>query len=807
MTPNDEHSNEHTVPHRWEADVVLYDGSVAVVRPVHPDDVDALKAFYGRVSPESKYLRFFGAHPELEDSDIDAWVNVDMHDAVTLVLLDKEDIVGTARYELVQAFLPERVGDVSFLVQDDHHGNGVANILLEHLAQAGRECGITRFFAEMLPNNRTMVQVFVRAGYELKPQFADGVIEVNFPIAPTDRSWEVMLQREHRSEAAAIRRLLNPRSIAIAGEQSRMQTSADSLAAGGFRGQVHVLTAPGAQASEMLQQLADHGTSVDVAVVSYPEPPDTLDAIMQAAAACQAKGVVVLARGHNPTLTPQEASEFVSHARAHGLRAFGPASLGVINTDAQIQLNTTPAPMPRTGAVSMFTQTAGISTLVLSHAVARGCGVRSFIASGSFADVTANDVMHFWIDDEDTRICLLSLDAIGNPRKFFRVLQRLALDKPVVIFAPSRALNSAKGHGYQLENSPSAHPAIIDDIIGHAGVMVVSRRDAMFDIAQILARQPLPTGPEVVLISNSVGLNAQMVQAAYRFGLVPESRPVTDIDPAGGVVRAAQHAVEEGKTVLAAVVEISEPLFEEVQAGLSELAAHSTAPVVGVFIGFRTPEQLQPQLSPAGLHPEQQGQLPVFPAYAEALEALGAIVRNQSNRATHHASDSEPVVTAHTKQAKKLIEQLIEGTPTATPAQLLDYYGINAHTVVDDIADTYPQPVIIIRTVEDPVLGPMTGLIPREVTFDLTKEETWRVPSRQKTEALSMIADICGQHIHPDAADALADTIVRASVMNDEHAALVDMNLVCDLNQGDVIEASLVCSAEPAYREQLVRNL
>ena len=43
--------------------------------------------------------------------------------------------------------------------------------------------------------------------------------------------------------------------------------------------------------------------------------------------------------------------------------------------------------------------------------------------------------------------------------------------------------------------------------------------------------------------------------------------------------------------------------------------------------------------------------------------------------------------------------------------------------------------------------------------------------------------------------------------MNDEHAALVDMNLVCDLNQGDVIEASLVCSAEPAYREQLVRNL
>ena len=44
MTPNDEHSNEHTVPHRWEADVVLYEGYVAVVRPVPPHDIDALKS-------------------------------------------------------------------------------------------------------------------------------------------------------------------------------------------------------------------------------------------------------------------------------------------------------------------------------------------------------------------------------------------------------------------------------------------------------------------------------------------------------------------------------------------------------------------------------------------------------------------------------------------------------------------------------------------------------------------------------------------------------------------------------------------
>lgn len=64
--------------------------------------------------------------------------------------------------------LPERVGDVSFLIQDDHQGRGAANILLEHLAQAGRESDVSRFFAEMLMANHCMKQVFIRAGYDAR---------------------------------------------------------------------------------------------------------------------------------------------------------------------------------------------------------------------------------------------------------------------------------------------------------------------------------------------------------------------------------------------------------------------------------------------------------------------------------------------------------------------------------------------------------------------------------------------------------------------------------------------------------------
>ena len=101
--------------------------------------------------------------------------------------------------------------------------------------------------------------------------------------------------------------------------------------------------------------------------------------------------------------------------------------------------------MPRLGGAGMFCQSAAVGVAMLNHAVRQDLGLSSFISTGDYADVTANDVMQFWEDDEATRVCLLSLDAIGNPRKFSRITRRLARRKPVVVFAPGRANRSAYG--------------------------------------------------------------------------------------------------------------------------------------------------------------------------------------------------------------------------------------------------------------------------------------------------------------------------------------------------------------------------
>ena len=184
------------IPREWEADVLLTDGGTAHLRPIRPSDADRLVAFYDRVSPESKYLRFFAPYPKLSDRDVRRFTQVDYVDRVALIVTLGEEMIAVGRYERIDS----NEAEVAFLIEDAHQGRGIGQLLLEHLAEAARERGITKFVAEVLPQNRRMAQVFADAGYRLKKGFEDGVVAVEFPILPTNTSVGVMERREHRAE-------------------------------------------------------------------------------------------------------------------------------------------------------------------------------------------------------------------------------------------------------------------------------------------------------------------------------------------------------------------------------------------------------------------------------------------------------------------------------------------------------------------------------------------------------------------------------------------------------------------------------
>ncbi|MCW2759652.1 MAG: CoA-binding domain protein, partial [Nocardioidaceae bacterium] len=167
---------EQPYPAHWEADVLLRDGRTAHLRPVHPADKDLLTSFYGRVSDQSKYLRFFAPMPKLSEKDLVRFTTVDHRDRVALVLTLGERMVAIGRYDVVE---PGRA-EVAFLVEDEHQGRGIAQLLLEHLAQAARERGVDKFVAEILPENTKMIQVFRDAGYQVAGGYEEGVMHLEF---------------------------------------------------------------------------------------------------------------------------------------------------------------------------------------------------------------------------------------------------------------------------------------------------------------------------------------------------------------------------------------------------------------------------------------------------------------------------------------------------------------------------------------------------------------------------------------------------------------------------------------------------
>lgn len=382
----------------------------------------------------------------------------------------------------------------------------------------------------------------------------------------------------------------------------------------------------------------------------------------------------MLAPPAGPAMTPELGRALVSRARALDLRVLGPAALALINTAEGVRLNVSPAAAPRPGVVGLFTQSAGVGTIMLAKALSMGLGLSTFLSTGSYADVTANDVMQFWAEDDRTQVCLLSLDRVGNPRKFVRILRELIRRKPVVVFTPSRALRSARwDHAHEL---PSAPAGALDQVIEATGAIVVSQRDEMFDVARILARQPVPTGRRVRVVSNSPGLVDQADAAAARWDLRSVKPLVVEgPDAVSALVAAARASLDDPETdaVLVGLVDAVGPSrLDALHAALEEIAAERpTKTLVGVFVGFsRPPLPTAPTDGP--------GHLPVFSSYADALRALALIIDGEARRTTPRTATADDSAPTPEGRARRVVDALLADAPSgreATDAETLEILG------------------------------------------------------------------------------------------------------------------------------------
>ena len=313
--------------------MLLADGGTVHVRPISPDDADRLVEFHAGLSQQTVYFRFFTAKPTLSPPQVEHFTHVDHHDRVALVAALGERLVAVARYDRTPG---ADSAEVAFVVSDEHQGRGIGTALLEHLAAAARERGITRFVATTLPDNRQMLEVFRTAGFEERARMDGDVMHVELLIEPTDRARAAVEQREHRAEAASVARLLNPRSVAVIGASRNAGTVGHqvlrNLLAGGFAGPVYPVN-PGAEhvaSVKAYPTVQEVPGAVDLAVIAVPAP-----AVLEVVRQCAAKrvaGLVVLTAGFGEIGEAGAQAELRDLARRNGMRLVGPNCIGVVNT-------------------------------------------------------------------------------------------------------------------------------------------------------------------------------------------------------------------------------------------------------------------------------------------------------------------------------------------------------------------------------------------------------------------------------------------------------------------------------------------
>ena len=167
----------------------------------------------------------------------------------------------------------------------------------------------------------------------------------------------------------------------------------------------------------------------------------------------------------------------------------------------------------------MMSQSGALGLSVIARAADLRLGVSQFVSVGNNADVSGNDLLAYWAEDPKTELILMYLESFGNPRKFSRLARRVARQKPIVAVKSGRSIAGPQATSSHTGALLAASDVTVDALFKQAGVIRTDTLAELFDLAQLLSRQPAPTGNRVGVITNAGGPGSLCADACEAAGL------------------------------------------------------------------------------------------------------------------------------------------------------------------------------------------------------------------------------------------------------------------------------------------------
>ena len=367
-------------------------------------------------------------------------------------------------------------------------------------------------------------------------------------------------------------------------------------------------------------------------------PAPTVPGMVEECAAAGVKAVVIISAGFKET-GPEGAElerQILETARANGMRIVGPNCLGVMRPPTGLNA-TFAAGISAPGSVGFVSQSGALLTAVLDWSEREKVGFSAVVSLGSMLDVGWGDLITYLGNDPATRSIVVYMETIGDARAFLSAAREVALTKPIIVIKPGRTAEAARAAASHT-GSLTGSDEVLAAAFRRVGVLRVDAIADLFNVADVLAKQPRPDGKRLTIITN-----------------------------AGGPGVIATDALITGGGELAA---ISPETLEKLNAALPEAWSHSN-PID--ILGDASPETYARALEIAGDD--------------EGSDGLLVILTPQAM--THPAATARELTRFARIEGKPVLASWMGGTDVAAGAAILREAGIPTFSYPDEAVSIF----------------------------------------------------------------------------------------------------------------------
>lgn len=313
----------------------------------------------------------------------------------------------------------------------------------------------------------------------------------------------------YRAEDQPLRAIFAPKTVAVIGASNRPDTVGHALLRNlinhPFGGTVFPVNPrhSSVMGIQAYPNLATVPQPIDLAVIATPAA--TVPEIVRECVAADVKGAVIVSAGFREAGSEgmQLEQQILTEARRGRLRIIGPNCLGVMNPPGGLNA-TFASGMARPGNVGFISQSGALCSSILDWSLTEHVGLSAFISIGSMLDVGWGDLIDYLGDDPHTQSILLYMESVGDARSFISAAREVALSKPIIVIKAGQTEVAARASASHT-GALTGRDEVLDAAFRRCGVLRVMQISELFNMAQVLAKQPRPKGPRLIIITNAGG--------------------------------------------------------------------------------------------------------------------------------------------------------------------------------------------------------------------------------------------------------------------------------------------------------------